>query len=247
MDQLNNLSLSPEAMENLNASRDSQIQGLQLSADQLVGSAVADLSNRGMMSSSTAEGSMGSISAQLAPYLAQIESDYAQQLISLPQELSAQNADLANSAFSAGTTKTSIDQGLLDSILQAYMGNEEFNAQGAQNVYNAGTQSTGIDIDALNAIFNAGMTNAGVQSTAAQTQGTIRQDANKNTQNAAVDNLNLAGNLFNTKVNAGTTKLAPYQALYGTTTGAANADPMYATDDGSGDALISGIATILAS
>ena len=85
--QLSDLSLPPEAQRQLDTIRQSRIGTLTQEAQDLVGSRFADLARRGVISSSTGEGGMSSIMRDISPALAQIEQDYAQQRLALPQQL----------------------------------------------------------------------------------------------------------------------------------------------------------------
>lgn len=99
--QIANYQLSPEADKYLKSIRDERIAGLQTAADQLVGNSVADLNRRGMLSSSTAEGAMGSISKALAPEVAAANADYFNAKLTQPGQNAAQQYAMGSDANNA--------------------------------------------------------------------------------------------------------------------------------------------------
>jgi len=88
--------MSPEADNYLKSLRDERVSSLGDQLNEVIGSKVADLAKRGMMSSSTAEGSMGAITKAAAPMLSQINQDYTQQKLALPGQTAKDTFGMAS-------------------------------------------------------------------------------------------------------------------------------------------------------
>ena len=84
LDQVTNLSLPQNVQNLLGQYKNNQIAGLSTDVNQLLGNSVANLAQRGMMNSSTAEGAMGNIANQILPYASNIEGNYYNQLLQMP-------------------------------------------------------------------------------------------------------------------------------------------------------------------
>lgn len=91
---VNSFGLDPKALDFLSTLKDERVNALKSDMQRLLGNTVSDLGNRGVLSSSTAEGAIGKVGESLAPALAQINADYANQRLTLPQQLAALQAQL---------------------------------------------------------------------------------------------------------------------------------------------------------
>lgn len=98
---LSTLELPSAMKENLVKLREESVSGLKTGADELIGKVIADLARRGVLSSTTAEGGMGEITKQLAPYLSSIMQDYFRSNVDLPFRRSAGLLDTARTGLAA--------------------------------------------------------------------------------------------------------------------------------------------------
>lgn len=87
-----NFLLPQNAMDFLGNMKNESINSLRTDIDSLLGQHIADLSKRGMLSSSTAEGSFGEIGRQIAPQIAGINNNYWAQRLGMPLTLADRNA-----------------------------------------------------------------------------------------------------------------------------------------------------------
>ena len=152
--QISGFTLPPEAIAMLDEIKRGQIEGLQTGADKLVGNAVADLSRRGMLSSSTSEGTFRGINESLAPYMAQIQAEDANRRLTLPGQMAAQSAGLSKDIFGAGTTTAGVDANLLNAIFNANLTGANAKSTAAKDVMGiqggANQNTTTQNMNALN-------------------------------------------------------------------------------------------------
>ena len=79
-----NFELPQNALDFLGQMKNESISGLKTDIDTLLGRNIADLAKKGMLSSSTAEGSFGEIGRQIAPQIAGINQDYWANRLNMP-------------------------------------------------------------------------------------------------------------------------------------------------------------------
>lgn len=84
LDQVTNLSLPQNVQDLLLNQKNAQINGLSQDVNQLLGNSVANLAQRGMMNSSTAQGALSGIAQDILPYASNIEGNYYNQLLQMP-------------------------------------------------------------------------------------------------------------------------------------------------------------------
>lgn len=79
-----NFELPQNALDFLGQMKNESISGLKTDIDTLLGQNIANLAKKGMLSSSTAEGSFGEIGRQIAPSIAGINQDYWANRLNMP-------------------------------------------------------------------------------------------------------------------------------------------------------------------
>lgn len=143
LNNASNLQLPDNAKSTLQNLRDERISGLRTGVDDLLGKSVADLARRGMMSSSTAEGSMGNIAKSIEPYVSAANQDYYNSLLTMPFQLANTAVTGLNAATNYGAVKSGAEQGYLSTMLQPWIGlwNSAFSG-GMSPVGNMGKNET---------------------------------------------------------------------------------------------------------
>lgn len=99
-----NFEMAPEALAALDNIRETRLKNIDSDVTNLVGSRVADLAKRGMLSSSTAEGSMGEVGKAIAPAINQTEEDYWSSRLAIPGQQYQTAADAAGRKFGMAST-----------------------------------------------------------------------------------------------------------------------------------------------
>ena len=96
MKQITNYEMDPAAEGFLSRIKDERISGMMGDVDNLIGSKVADLGRRGVLSSSTAEGSMGEVGKAFMPAISKANEDYWTSRLTMPGQNAMQRYSLAS-------------------------------------------------------------------------------------------------------------------------------------------------------